>query len=90
MGYESNLGIRDNPGSGGYAAGYNEQSLFLTRGGRLVSIIRGREKLGRVAGSPKDTWFSRSVSDDQGETWSKPEPTNVAGPVRPAATAPGR
>lgn len=79
VGYESDLSIRDRAGGEGYPAGFNEQSLFATPGGRLVSIIRGREKLGRLADSPRDTWFFRSVSDDDGETWTTPEPTNVAG-----------
>lgn len=79
VGYEEDLGIRDNPGAEGYPAGFNEQSLFLTQSGRIVSIIRGREKLGRLPDSPRDTWFFRSVSADQGETWSRPVPTNVAG-----------
>lgn len=76
VGYEPDLGIRDNPK---VPAGFNEQSLFRTPRGRLVSIIRAREKLGRVPDSPKDTWFFRSVSEDDGEIWSKPEPTNIAG-----------
>jgi hypothetical protein len=79
VGYEPDLGIRDRPDGGGYPAGFNEQSLFLKADGRLVSIIRGREKLGRLPDSPRDTWFFRSVSDDDGQTWSSPEPTNVAG-----------
>jgi len=79
VGYEPDLSIRDRADDGGYPAGFNEQSLFVTVEGRLVSIIRGREKLGRLADSPQDTWFFRSVSDDDGETWTKPEPTNVAG-----------
>lgn len=84
VGYEPDLAIRDRPpgdGSGGgvYPAGFNEQSLFLTPAGRLVSIIRGREKLGRLPGSPRDTWFFRSISDDDGQTWTAPEPVNVAG-----------
>ena len=79
VGYEPDMGIRDNPGAGGYPAGFNEQSLFLLDSGRIVSIIRGREKLGRLPDSERDTWFFRSVSDDEGETWSTPEPTDVAG-----------
>lgn len=79
VGYEADVDIRDNPGADGYLAGFNEQSLFLTSDGRLVSIIRGREKLGRLPDSPRDTWFFRSVSDDYGESWSQPEPTDVAG-----------
>lgn len=80
VGYEADLAIRDNPDAkDGYPAGFNEQSLFRLPSGRLVSIIRGREKLGRVPGSPRDTWFFRAISDDDGETWSTPVPTNVAG-----------
>jgi len=84
VGYEPDLSIRDRPPDGqqdgeGYPAGFNEQSLFLTPSGRLISIIRGREKLGRLPDSPRDTWFFRSLSDDDGETWTAPEPVNVAG-----------
>lgn len=79
VGYEPDRGIRDNPGADGYPAGYNEQSLFLLPDGRLVSLIRGREKLGRVPDSPRDTFFFRSESRDDGETWSTPQATNVAG-----------
>ncbi|MFH1571094.1 MAG: sialidase family protein, partial [Gemmatimonadota bacterium] len=79
VGYEPDRGIRDRPDGEGYPAGFNEQSLFLTPSGRLVSIIRGREKLGRLADSPRDTWFFRAVSDDGGWTWTKPAPANVAG-----------
>ena len=46
---------------------------------RLISIIRGREHLGAIDDQLDETWFFRSVSDDGGETWSKPEPTNLAG-----------
>ena len=76
VGYEPDLGIRDNPVM---PAGFNEQTLFRTHDGQLVSIIRAREKLGRLADSPEDTWFYRSVSLDDGETWSKPQATNLAG-----------
>ncbi|MEW6751922.1 MAG: sialidase family protein [Candidatus Latescibacterota bacterium] len=79
VGYEPDRGIRDNPGADGYPAGYNEQSLFVLPDGRLVSLIRGREKLGRLPDSPRDTWFFRSESRDHGETWSPPRTTNVAG-----------
>jgi hypothetical protein len=74
--YESDPGIRDNPD---VVAGFNEQSLFLTPQGKLISIIRGRAKLGRVEDSPKDTWFFRSESTDNGETWSQYEFTNIIG-----------
>ena len=79
VGYEPDPGIRDRPEGEGYPAGFNEQSLSVLPSGRLVSIIRGREKLGRLADSPRDTWFFRSASDDDGETWPTPVPTNVAG-----------
>ncbi len=81
VGYEADLSIRDNPTVKGYPAGFNEQTLFLTGDGAIVSIIRGREKLGRgvPGGGNADTWFFRSESRDDGETWSKPEPTNLPG-----------
>ncbi len=82
VGYAAEPAIRDDPQM---PAGYNEQTLFETRGGLLVSVIRGREKLGRVPESPKDTWFFRAVSRDRGETWSRPEPSNLAGTGAPAA-----
>lgn len=76
VGYEPSLEIRDQALT---PAGFNEQTLFTAAGGTLISIIRGREKLGRVTESPKDTWFFRSESRDRGETWSRPEPTTLAG-----------
>jgi hypothetical protein len=76
VGYEPDLGIRDVPTM---PAGFNEQTLFRAHDGKLVSIIRAREKLGRLAASPGDTWFYRSVSPDDGETWTKPQPTNLPG-----------
>jgi len=81
VGYEPDLAIRDNPTTTGYPAGFNEQTLFLTPDGAIVSIIRGREKLGRgvPGGGVLDTWFFRSESRDDGETWTKPEPTNLPG-----------
>lgn len=80
VGYEPSLEIRDKPRT---PAGFNEQTLFELRDGTLVSMIRGREKLGRVPASPKDTWYFRSESRDRGETWSKPEATNLAGTGAP-------
>lgn len=74
--YEADLNIRDKQD---VSAGFNEQSMFRTEEGRIVSIIRGREKLGRVDDSPRDTWFLRSESNDNGETWSKYELTDIAG-----------
>jgi hypothetical protein len=74
--YEPDLKIRDKPE---ISAGFNEQTMFVTRTGKIVSIIRGRAKLGRVLNSPSDTWFFRSESTDGGQTWSKYELTNVAG-----------
>jgi hypothetical protein len=81
VGYEPDLAIRDNPTGTGYPAGFNEQTLFHTREGVLVSIIRGREKLGRgvPGGGNEDTWFFRSESHDDGETWTQPAPTNLPG-----------
>lgn len=76
VGYERNKDIRDNPD---VPAGYNEQTLFETKDRKIVSLIRGREKLGEVSGSLRDTWFFRSVSMDGGESWSEPEITNIAG-----------
>lgn len=46
VGYEPDLAIRDNPQ---IPAGFNEQTLFYTQDGLIVSIIRGREALGRAA-----------------------------------------
>lgn len=80
VGYEPSLEIRDKPPT---PAGFNEQTLFRLRDGTLVSMIRGREKLGRVPSSPKDTWYFRSESRDRGETWSRPEATNLAGTGAP-------
>jgi len=81
VGYEPDLAIRDNPTETGYPSGFNEQTLFLTKESTIVSIIRGREKLGRgvPGGGMQDTWFFRSESRDDGETWSTPEPTNLPG-----------
>jgi hypothetical protein len=81
VGYEPDLAIRDNPTETGYPAGFNEQTLFYTKEGTIVSIIRGREKLGRgvPGGDMQDTWFFRSESCDDGDTWSTPEPTNLPG-----------
>ncbi len=78
--YEPDLGIRTDPK---VAAGFNEQTLFLTAEGRLVSIIRGRAKLGQVEGSPRDTWYLRAESSDRGETWSPYTTTNLAGTGAP-------
>ena len=82
VGYEPSPGIRDDPKT---PAGFNEQTLFRTKGGEIVSIIRGREKLGRIASSFKDTWFFRSVSRDNGESWSKPELTDLPGTGAPTS-----
>jgi len=65
--------------------GFNEQTLFELPGGRLISLLRARAKLGRLAESPRDTWYFRAESNDRGETWSKPEPTNLAGTGAPSA-----
>jgi hypothetical protein len=82
VGYEPDLAIRDRADT---PAGFNEQMLFEMKDHRLVSIIRGREKLGRVTGSPKDTWYFRSESKDRGNTWSKPEPSGLAGTGAPSS-----
>jgi hypothetical protein len=78
VGYEPDLSIRDNPDQ---PAGFNEQTLFHTNEGKIVSIIRAREKLGRgvPGGGEQDTFFFRSESNDDGETWTRPEPTNLPG-----------
>ncbi len=78
--YEPDPGIRTDPK---VAAGFNEQTLFLTAEGKLVSIIRGRAKLGQVEGSPRDTWYLRAESPDNGETWSPYTTTNLAGTGAP-------
>lgn len=80
--YEPEHSIRNDPRT---PAGYNEQTLFQTRSGRLVSIIRGREGLGRVPSSPRDTFYSRAVSADGGETWSMAELTDAAGTGAPSS-----
>jgi len=74
--YEADRNIRDNAK---VVAGFNEQTLFLGAGGKLVSLIRGREKLGRLTDSPADTWFFRAESVDRGDTWSAYEQTDLAG-----------
>lgn len=76
VGFAPNPTIRNDPDK---PAGYNEQTLFETRDGMLVSIIRGANKLGRIPGNDAETFFFRSVSEDSGETWSPPEPTNLPG-----------
>lgn len=77
VGFEADPAIRADPDM---PAGYNEQSLFELPDGTIVSIIRGREKLGAVRPDALDeSWFFRSVSTDAGESWSKPVPTNLAG-----------
>lgn len=76
--YEPDLSIRDNPAQ---PAGFNEQTLFHLQDGTIVSILRAREKLGRgvPGGGTRDTWFFRSESKDEGETWSPYEATNLPG-----------
>jgi len=77
VGYAPDLTLRDRPAE---PIGYNEQTLFETNDGTLVSIIRGRQKLAQFTDrSPRETYFSRSVSHDGGESWSPPELTNLAG-----------
>jgi hypothetical protein len=77
VGYAADLDLRKKPEE---PVGYNEQTLFEAQDGTLVSIIRGRQKLAQlVERKPWETFFSRSVSRDEGETWSQPELTNLAG-----------
>ncbi len=82
VGYEPDPAIRKRAVM---PAGFNEQTLFDLGNGRLVSIIRGRQGLGRVPGSPRDTFYFRAASEDGGTTWSRPEVTNMAGTGAPPA-----
>ena len=66
-------------------AGYNEQTLFELPDGELVSIIRGRERLGATDASLVESYYFRSSSRDGGETWSFPALTNLAGTGAPSA-----
>lgn len=75
------MAMRDDPDM---PVGFNEQTLFELPGGTVVSLLRARAKLGRISESPRDTWFYRSESKDGGETWSKPEATNLAGTGAPS------
>ncbi|MCE9590958.1 MAG: glycoside hydrolase [Planctomycetes bacterium] len=68
--------IRNNPA---VPAGFNEQTLFEAPDGTLVSLIRGREKLGAADAEGRETYYFRSVSRDGGETWSTPALTNLPG-----------
>ena len=77
VGYASDLALRDRAAE---PVGYNEQSLFEAHDGTLISMIRGRQKLAQLKdGRPRETYFSRSISRDEGETWLVPEITNIAG-----------
>ena len=77
VGYASDLALRDRAAE---PVGYNEQTLFEAHDGMLVSMIRGRQKLAQLTdGRPRETYFSRSISRDAGETWSTPEIANIAG-----------
>jgi len=77
VGYAPDLALRDKPEE---PIGYNEQTLFEAQDGTLVSLIRGRQKLAQLVDrQPRETYFSRSVSTDGGETWSQPELTNLSG-----------
>jgi hypothetical protein len=77
VGYASDLSLRDRAAE---PVGYNEQTLFESHDGTLVSMIRGRQKLAQLTDRlPRETYFSRSISKDGGETWSTPELTNIAG-----------
>lgn len=64
VGYDPDPAIRKDPS---VIAGFNEQTLFAASDGSLISIIRGRDHLGEVAGSnPKssDCLFFRASSED--------------------------
>jgi hypothetical protein len=77
--YEADLAIRLDPH---VTAGYNEQTLMETPEGLLVSIIRGRDRLGAIEGSSpssSEAWFAHCESHDGGETWSEPTFTNLPG-----------
>lgn len=77
VGFEADHAIRADPQM---PAGYNEQSLFELLDGSIVSIIRGREKLGAVRSDALDeTYFFQSVSTDGGQSWSRPTLTNLPG-----------
>lgn len=76
VGFEPDPAIRHDPAM---PAGFNEQTLFLTGDGELVSLIRGRERLGATDETGEETYFFRSSSRDRGESWSRPEPTNLPG-----------
>ena len=76
VGYMASPQIRFNAA---VPAGYNEQTLFELPGGALVSIIRGRERLGDSPTEEDEPLFSRSLSPDGGETWQGPELTNLRG-----------
>ena len=84
VGYQADLSIRNKPK---VPAGYNEQTLFELPGDRIVSVIRGRDHLGEYYGASRrssDALFSRSISQDGGETWSEPELTNLLGTGAPS------
>ena len=84
VGYELDPAIRKDPE---VMAGFNEQTLFASQDGTLVSIIRGRDHLGAIPGSnprSSDCLFFRAESRDRGETWSVPEPTNLSGTGAPS------
>ena len=83
VGDEPNPAIRKDPE---VMAGFNEQTLFATADRTLVSVIRGRDHLGGIPGpNPRssDWLFFRAESRDRGETWSTPEPTDLAGTDAP-------
>lgn len=74
--YEPDLAIRAKPAM---PAGFNEVTLFECNDGRIVALIRGREKLGATDKTLHETYFFRCESRDGGETWSRYEQTNLAG-----------
>ena len=76
VGLVADHGIRQRPGM---PAGFNEQTLIERLDGTLVSIIRGRERLGAATADLSETFFFHSESRDGGETWTAPEVTNLAG-----------
>ena len=69
---------RDTPGA---KEGPNESATVKLAGGGLMCIYR--------IGGGRDQLFHRSVSTDEGRTWSKPEPIPNAWSVQPRLTSIG-